>query len=85
MASAYCWAESEAAGILMLLLDDGTEPIPECHSGMAFPENRTGQLCKLPFKVAAGEAAEVHLMAQVDLKRTCRATVLLRGRRAAPA
>jgi hypothetical protein len=82
MVSAYCWAQHDAEAFLMLLLDDGTEPIPECHSGTSFPGNRRGQLSTRSFDVGAGKAAEVHLVADCDLSKLRRATILLRGRRA---
>lgn len=86
MVSLYCWA-SEAApaqGHVMLLLDDGTEPIPACHSGRAFPHNRAerGTLVEHEFTLRAGQVAEVHLAVRDYKRGTRRATVLLRGRQA---
>ena len=82
MASFYGWAQDDAEGILMVLLDDGTEPIPPSHSGTSFPGNRTGTLARRDFTVKAASVAEVHLVVDVDLITARRATVIVRGRRA---
>ena len=67
----------------MLLLDDGTEPIPECHSGTAFPWNRHGALASTECSIPAGQAAQLHLVTHCDLSKVLlRATILLRGRQA---
>ena len=84
MLSVYCWA-SEAApaqGRIMVLLDDGAEPMPACHSGGAFPWNRAarGTLVEHSFALQAGQVAEVHLAVRDYKPGTRRATVLLRGR-----
>jgi hypothetical protein len=83
MLSAYCWSTSRAAeGLFMVLLDDGTEPIPECHSGASFPGNRRGTLAAQSFAVGSGCAQEVHVVVRGYAKDTKRATILLRGRTA---
>ena len=80
MASFYGWAQDRAEGMLMILVDDGTEYMPPSHSGRAFPGNRSGTLARRDFTLQPTTAAEVHVAVDADLTTARRATVIVRGR-----
>lgn len=71
----------DGVGQAMLLLDNGTEPLPPYHSGRIFPHNRHWLQIRdsSDFEVGAGTWREVSLTAHDYPAGVRRATVIVRG------